>query len=111
MHNLCCCFEGFKAGFKSNDDEWAVGEDIYNRRGCALFKLKMFCLRYGQSPYVLHNQHNLFIYSFLTWGGGEDGKKEPPTAGPNSTVDRVRVLLLIPDILGLIIVPEIGYGH
>jgi len=29
LHNLCCCFEGFKAGFKINDDEWAVREDRF----------------------------------------------------------------------------------
>jgi hypothetical protein len=38
-------------------------------------------------------------------------KKKLPITGLNSTVDRIRVLLLIPDILGLIVVLETGYGH
>jgi len=29
LPNLCCCFEGFKAGFKNDDDEWAVREDRF----------------------------------------------------------------------------------
>jgi len=53
----------------------------------------------------------LFFFFLFFWGGGGGGWKETPTAGPNSTVDRVRVVLIIPDILGSIIVPETGYDH
>ena len=51
------------------------------------------------------------IYLFLSNFGGGGAKKKSPKAGLNSTVDRVRVLLLIPDILGSIVVPETGYGQ